>query len=364
MRNISFIPRLVVGCVLLMALSASVCMGQFFGYGYKQWEKLQNDAKWNFAPWYITVPPKSVAAVEVPRTTYAEMLGRGYARIGEVSYRSEKHGSAEAAGKKDMLEWGMFQGADVAWVSTSNDSYKGDVLIRGGTYSNYHVGSDPYMHNGDVSSTTTYTTKDHYHTKTIKFVEGDVVYFVHDPELAAKQLEQGRKNWETRLAQIPLKRAAMVAKLEVVLNTLSSTDASLFLEPGLKEQYVRSMQAAENEVKTGQCGYNGPWQETWQDTSARISRDGNLCQGLKDLDSLSWIFFWSDAGDKSRYEHTFKDSKSPQLGKLYSVVTDTWRYLKDNWDLIGDNLTPTLREHILLCGNEKLFASVPCWDKQ
>ena len=193
MRHISFIPRLVAGSVLLMALSASVCAGQFFGYGYKQWEKLQNDAEWDFAPWYVKIPPKSVAAVEVPRTTYAEMLGRGYARIGEVSYRSEKHGSSEAAGKKDMLEWGMFQGADVAWVSTSNDSYKGDVFVRGGTYSTYHVGSDPYMHNGDMSSTTTYTTKDHYHTKNIKFVKGDVVYFVHDPELAAKQLEQGRK---------------------------------------------------------------------------------------------------------------------------------------------------------------------------
>jgi hypothetical protein len=294
------------------------------------------------------MPMKNVPAVEVPRTTYLDMLSRGYARIGEFGYRSEEHGSDEARGKKDMLEMAALDGGDVAWLTTSNDSYKGEVLVRGGTHSTYHSGSDPYMHNGDVSSTTTYTTHDRYRSKTIKVVHGYAIYFVHDPALAAKQLEAGTRKWQTRMAEIPLKRAAMVDRLDVAANTVSQMDESLFLDPKVKNHYYWSMRAAQNEVKTGTCGYFDPppmelrkATDTWGKT---------YCEGMLDLLKLQRIFYDVEHADTIHIgsQEIFKDPKDTRLKELHREVMDAVNYLSDNWYVIGDSMTPKLPEHLLL----------------
>lgn len=291
---------------------------------------------------------KNVPAIEVPRTTYLDMLSKGYARIVEFGYRSEKHGSDEARGKKDMLEMAALHGGDVAWLTTSNDSYKGEVLVRGGTYSSYHSDSDPYMHNGDVSSTTTYTTHDRYRSKTIKVVHGYAIYFVHDPALAAKQLENGSKRWQTRMEEIPLKRAAMVDRLDVVANTLSQMDESLFLDPKVKQGYTSGFRAAQREVKTGVCGdFDPPPMELGKMSN---TWDKTYCEGLLDLMEFGRLFYDVQTDDKGRldYQKIFKDPKDARLNELHRLVEDASDYFSKNWYVIGDSMTPKLPEHLLL----------------
>jgi len=289
--------RLVAGSALLVALSAGVCAAQ---YG-KQWERLVADGSYTEGPGIGGLPQKSVPAVEVPRTTYTDMLGKGYARVGEFIYSSEKHGSDERRCKKDMLEMAMLQGADVAWVDTHSYSYEGTELI----------GS-------------------RVRTKTIKVVWGSVTYFVHNPELAAKQLGAGRKKWEMRAVEIPAKRAILIAKLETVVIKLSAMDASWWVNPGERERYLSGIRTAQDEVKFGENLMRSPWPKRFEE----IQFDKKTYPGLSTLATLQWAFHDIDTR-----------TESAQLSELHRAVMEAWGYLAGNWDIIADNKTLNSPDH-------------------
>jgi hypothetical protein len=326
----------------------------------KAWKQLEKNGEFDIGVQPFQSPAKAVPTVDVPRTTYVDMLHRGYVISGSIEYTSTKHGSDEALGRKDIVAAAALLGADAAWISTSSEKKVESTFVPGGTSSFYHVGSDPYMHNGDRSYTTTTTTQNHYVNKTIKYVDGFAIIFVHNPDLAARQLEEGKMRWDIRMAEIPLKRAALIDKLDTALKVLSSTDASLFGGTSgldVKEEYVRRFQAAEEEVKTGQCGFvpGGRFDESqvgWpSDTELKWSKP--YCTGLLALDELNNIFYYVENptyAPKSQQIFSlqiFKDPASPQLAKLHITVMDAWNYEVKNISAVFDFVSPTLSENFL-----------------
>src|SRR5271157_153184 len=360
--------RLIVGSALLVLFCAGVCMAQGVSDEVqKALQRLNKNDEFNISTPLFQSPAKAVPTVEVPRTTYVDMLRRGYVINGSMTYTSTKHGLDEALGRKDILAAAALLGADAAWISTSSEKKVESTFVRGGTYSFYHVGSDSYMHNGDRSSTVTTTTQNHYGSKTVKYVDGMAIIFVHNPDLAARQLEEGKKRWDIRMAEIPLKRAALLDKLDTALKALSSTDASLFGGTSgrdVKEEYVRRFQAAEEEVKTGRCGfYPGGWvdesQLGWKnDTELKWSKP--YCTGLLALVELSYVFYDVEHGIEPGYEERqiFKDPASPQLAKLHIAVMDAWNYEEKNISVVFDFTSPTLAEHFLPNPGPTILVSV------
>ncbi len=311
--------RFVVGSVLLVALSATLCAAQ---WGNKKYERLIADGRYTDGPSIGGMPQKSVPAVEVPRTTYVEMLGRGYARIGEFRYSSDKHESDVGKCKKDMLEMAMFRGADVAWVDTYTESVKGREWVDQHTY---------YPPDGH-----SYTISAHSRNKTFKSVYGGAVYFVHNPELAAKQLEEGRKKWEMRAVEIPKKRVALAAMLDTILIKLSAMDASQVWPGGSsKEKYTSGIRAAKDELEKGNWGVS--WPQSFQDA---IGYTGN---GVTNKYPGFVAFL-----DLNQFLNDYKGhhgAESSQLSELDEAVKAAWSYAWKNWDIIVDEVTLGSTDH-------------------
>ncbi len=326
--------RSVVQGALLVALSVSVCTGK---------ERYKTDPMLDRANFYskvpIAKPHKDVPAIEVPRTTYAEMLGKGYALIGSVASVGKKNNYPDALVKEDLLRYAGNHGADAAWVSISRGSYKGSVVVPGGTTSYYHSGSDSYMHNGDVSTTTTYSTSTHTHEKTFKIIDGDAVCFAHDPELAAKQLVEGKKAWETRVAESPVKRATLLAKLDTLINALRNANVPPESDEERK-RYITGLEFIKVTLQT-----NGTYYVPYLEAMKPLSE----AKGLEDIDS-----YHNPAGlickldDTPGYRPLFKDPSSPQRSELLRLAKDARTYADDNWAAVIDFTTPSLPEHILI----------------
>ncbi len=315
--------RFVVRGALLVALLAGVCAAQTGN----QRQQLEADADWTYGPSIKGMPQKSVPAVEVPRTTYVEMLGRGYARIGEFTYDSEKHGHDVGRCKQDMLEMAMLHGGDVAWVYASADKREKDTWVDDHTV--YYTTSS--------GTATSHTTPGHYRHKKVKHVFGSVVYFVHNPELAAKQLEEGRKKWEMRAAAIPGKRSGMVAMLDTVLIKLSAMPASqIWPWNRSKEKYISGIRAAQDELKQGKWGLYDTWPRSFRDTLERTKMEDGPLPGLGTFSEL--INFVNN------YESNHW-AESAQLGELHQAVSAARVYAYTNWDIIIDQVTLNSAEH-------------------
>ncbi|MGB9406120.1 MAG: hypothetical protein WCA89_01225 [Terracidiphilus sp.] len=344
-----------MGSALLVLFCAGVCMAQGVSDEVqKALQRLNKNGEFNISTPLFQSPAKAVPTVEVPRTTYVDMLRRGYVINGSMTYTSTKHGLDEALGKKDILAAATLLGADAAWISTSSEKKVEGVYVPGGTYYDYQ------SHRPNA----TYTIQPHTASKTVKYVNGMAIIFVHNPDLAARQLEEGKKRWEIRMAEIPLKQAALLDKLDTVLKALSSTDASLFggtSGSDVKEEYVRRLQATEEEVKTGRCGFypGGRVDESqmgWKnDTELKWSKPS--CTGLLALVELSNIFYYVENG-MVQVQQIFKDPASPQLAKLHIAVMDAWRYEQKNISAVFDFTSPTLAEHFLPNPGPAILGSV------
>ncbi len=321
MRNRSSTLSFVVGGALLVALLAVVCAAQT---GNRR-QQLEADAKWTYGPSIKGMPQKSVPAVEVPRTSYLEILGRGYARVGEFTYDSEKHGSNVGRCKQDMLEMAMLHGGDVAWVNASADKWVKGTWVDAHTVNFIN----------DSGHSQSHTTSGHYRHKKVKYVFGSVVYFVHNPELAAKQLEEGRKKWEMRAAAIPEKRSGMVAMLDTVLIKLSAMPASQeWPWHRSKEKYISGIRAAQDELKQGKWGAYNKWPQSFMD-SLKYTKDmeDGFLPGLGTFSELM------DFVDGNHWP------VSAQLGELHQAVSAARVYAYTNWDIITDNETLISAEH-------------------
>ena len=364
MRHRNSTLRLIVGSALLVLFCAGVCMAQGVSDEVqKALQRLNKNDEFNISTPLYQSPAKAVPTVEVPRTTYVDMLRRGYVINGSMTYTSTKHGLDEALGKKDIVAAATLLGADAAWISTSSRTEKEGVFVPGGTQY-YQVGTDFYHGYSHHTETRTYTTQDHTGSKTVKYVNGMAIIFVHNPDLAAKQLEEGKKRWEIRMAEIPLKRAAFLDKLDTVLKALSSTDASLFrvtFGPDVKEEYVLRFQAAEEEVKTGRCGFvpGGRVDDSqlgWKnDTDLKWSKP--YCTGLLALGDLYDIFYCVEHGVVPGRQ-IFKDPASPQLANLHTAVMDAWNYEQKNISAVFDFTSSTLAEHFLPNPGPAILGSV------
>jgi hypothetical protein len=275
----------------------------------------------------INKPPAAKAAVEEPATSHREMLGRGYARIGEIWGNAYKY--SEKSARKDLLHEANQYGAQVVWITMFENTYISSEYMPERTYITYSSGSDSYMYHGTPATTTTTTIGAHNRNKKVKSVSGYLELFVYDPELAAQQLQEGSKKWTARAAQVADTRYNMLLKIEIMRNKLAQLDASMFNKPA--KEYIELLQSAHDVVKTGE--FYESFAQSWRKVGQGAFPVGEyLAPIIKDTEETGTFF---------------KDPGNPLRKEIHDLLEDARSYFNTNWEILSDFTTMGLPDQLL-----------------
>ncbi|MDA8139539.1 MAG: hypothetical protein M0036_12895 [Desulfobacteraceae bacterium] len=349
MRSYVPVRRRIMPIVLLMALTACSGAGSLQITRYVDIER----------------PPESGQPVLLSDTTYAVILGKGYARIG--SFFASQQNSSEAAIVEAVLGEARQLGAAAVRISTDSGTIKG---YTGATKSRF---------------VTTIDSKGNYNTKfdpgrTVKVETSTTAYanvelFARDPALAARQLKEGPERWARKVASTHEKRSIMFAKLSTLMDKLRRFDASqLNLEaykPGAfdHEDYViqdrrlrdqqRGMKSLPGLAADDPALAKFPYWARLVQIAADEIASREHCSSYFEGSSNCWESHYFDGGvvaattlqrfaegTQNKTPSYFKDPSSPQVKELHALVLDVQDYAVKNWEFLRDN-TEDLQEHIV-----------------
>jgi hypothetical protein len=281
-------------------------------------------------------PPAAAPAVEGPTTTYAEMLGKGYAAYGQIRCRNYTAGCSEGSVKRDLLKESGQCGADFAWLAVTRGSYSVGSMSEARTYTSYSSSSMGYMgSSGTPASTTTTTYRPTFHTKEYPYINGTATLFVHDPALAAKQLKEGRERWEARAKAIQETRPVLIAKLMRIEETVGAYDVSLFISPAAKASMCDAAKNARYILQVGK--YYDPEFAVYNRTTS-----ASVCDLLEKAGPEAVKY----SSVESRPE-PFKDPSVKERKEIRDLVEDAFVYCRHNEAALFDYDTLAMPEHIL-----------------
>jgi hypothetical protein len=306
MRSTKFTFGLIVSILLLVVLLP--CTSLSAGSQGESPFRIRRNIK-------IERPPADEPTVQVAATTYGEMLGKGYVRIGEISGSTEKRGYSEKSARAELLKEANKCGAEVVWLSISTESLTGGRINPAGASTDYHTGQ--VVLSGPKFAKRKY-----------KEISGRATLFFYDPGLAAKQLEEGRNRWTTRAAAVTEKRAVLLAKLDRLRDALSAIDAPLLN----KKQDLDAIRCARTIVETSRYKSFYDGSDTWIMPSEPKAVPRALGVLFSDTEETGTLF---------------KDPRNPQRIELYKLASDASSYAYDNWAVFCDFWVLTLPEHVL-----------------
>ncbi|MBI3398834.1 MAG: hypothetical protein HY026_06355 [Deltaproteobacteria bacterium] len=170
---------------------------------------------------YIKVqrPAVSSLTVEVAKSSYTEMLNKGYARMGTI--QCDTYIGTHDSAKQYLLRESQKNGAEVAWI-VMYDNQKSVKVGEAGSGTGWSGGS---FGQGHMYS---YSYKEKY--LDYKYITGIATLFVRDPALAARQLKEGKALWEAVAAGRKEEQQILIGKLSKMEDTIRGYDDSLFGE--------------------------------------------------------------------------------------------------------------------------------------
>lgn len=225
------------GCVALMAtlVAFSGCVKGGIKYGPppgRQAVQIMGGTS-------VKLPPAASLPVEAPGKNFVERLGNGYARIGGVSYINFTQNWTEEGVKQILLKEAQRYGAE----AISFDPISQKSIFE------FDTDYGAYVKTGDSRYT---QFSDKHYTAEYRYVQGGATLFIRDPELAAKQLKEGRSRWEKKAAVIKEYQQVLLGKLTVLEDAVRGYDVSVFKIPTGKDYLINMVASAKRTLLSGQ----------------------------------------------------------------------------------------------------------------
>ncbi len=294
-----------IGCVVLVAVAwlSTGCSTMGIPKGPPSGEQAVRITR-NVA---VKRPPAASLTAEAPPGTYAEMLGKGYARLGQITIRDYTAYGTEGDAKKKLLAEAQQSGAEVAWITVTKDyaseTQIGENIVPTGSYS--------------YSRVAVFGENKFYR------YSGTAVLFARDPELAAKQLRQGRGLWKTKVAAIHAKRSVLLDKISRIQTVLHGFDVAMFRSP----EDAKLLDSAASKIKT-------------------MIQTGKTVES-KPVSGYYDVFPTLGYISPDRTTGPYKDISSRRAIEVKKLVDDAMAYSDMNEKELYDYQTENLRDQIL-----------------